>query len=247
MSWAHAGVRCWIDAKDNQPPPNHLCHLNSSKVSEGSRAVRVVTLAMNIPFPLQEALRDSILREPSLTPSAGSFQNVVNLSLNTLENRRRCSSTNTPQSACHVLLLVRPSSIIQGTQTNSLAVLNERGARENLRAGFPMDRKPYASHYDYEDASDLEEDDDEDILDDEPASAPQVVSEKPRNDDAVVLERSDAKSHESPDTIPVSDLDSMFCKLGPTLSLARHTRVKRTRVATDPTWPIQVQHYRGTV
>jgi len=60
MSRAHAGVRYWIDAKDNQPPPNHVYHLNSSKISDGSRAVGVTTLTMTIPFPLQEALRDSI-------------------------------------------------------------------------------------------------------------------------------------------------------------------------------------------
>ena len=89
-------------------------------------------------------------------------------------------------------------------------MLDERGAKENLKARFPTDRKPYTSHYDYEDDSDLEEDDDEDILDDEPASAPQVVTEKPRDDDAVVLERSNAKSHECSDIISVSDLDSMF-------------------------------------
>jgi len=90
-------------------------------------------------------------------------------------------------------------------------VLDERRAKENLRAKFPADRKPHTSHYDYEDDSDLEEDDDEDIIDDEPTSVPQVVSEKPRDDDAIiVLERSDAKNHECSDVLSISDLDSMF-------------------------------------
>ena len=79
-----------------------------------------------------------------------------------------------------------------------------------MRAGFPTDRNPYTIHYDYEDDSDLEEGDDDEILDDEPASVPQVVSEKLKDDDAVVIERSDAKSHESPDVFSVSDMDSMF-------------------------------------
>ena len=90
-------------------------------------------------------------------------------------------------------------------------MLDEREAKENLRARFPTDRKPYTTCYDYENDSDLEEDDDEDILDDEPASAPQVVTGKPRSGfDVVVLENSNAKSNEYPDIVSVSDLDSMF-------------------------------------
>jgi hypothetical protein len=94
-------------------------------------------------------------------------------------------------------------------------VLDERGAKENLRARFPTDRRPYTTRYDYEDDSDLEEDDDDDeddISDDEPASAPQVVTvtEKPRDKDVVVLEKSDAKDNEHSDVLSVSDLDSMF-------------------------------------
>ena len=90
-------------------------------------------------------------------------------------------------------------------------MLDERRVKENLRARFPTDRKPYATCYDYENDSDLEEGDDEDILDDEPASDPQVVAGKPRSgSDAVVLENSNAKSHESSDVLSVSDLDSMF-------------------------------------
>ena len=90
-------------------------------------------------------------------------------------------------------------------------MLAERAAKENLRARFPANRKPYTSHYEYEDDSDLEEDyDDDDISDDEPASVPQVVTEKPRENDTVVLEKSDAKSSEPSDILSVSDLDSMF-------------------------------------
>ena len=92
-------------------------------------------------------------------------------------------------------------------------MLDERGTKENLRARFPTDRKPYTTRYDYEDDSDLEEDDDEDndIMDDEPAGAPQAVTKEPRdNSDIVVLENSDTKNNESSDIISVSDLDSLF-------------------------------------
>jgi len=50
-------VRCCIAAKDNQPRPNHVYHLNSS---ESSPIANIATTTMTIPFPLQEALRDSI-------------------------------------------------------------------------------------------------------------------------------------------------------------------------------------------
>ena len=92
-------------------------------------------------------------------------------------------------------------------------MLDEGRTGENLRARFPTNRRPYTTHYDYEDDSDLEEDDDDDdgdILDDESAGVPQAVMEKPRDNDVVVLEKSDAKSNEPSDIVSVSDLDSLF-------------------------------------
>ena len=91
-------------------------------------------------------------------------------------------------------------------------MLDERGAKENLRTTFPAGRKPYTTRYDYENDSDLEEDDDDEVLDDEPTSAPQVVTKKPARDDSdvVVLENSDAKSNEPSDVLSISDLDSVF-------------------------------------
>ena len=50
-------VRYCIDAKDNHLHPNHVYHLNPS---ENSPIANVAILTMTIPFPLQEALRDSI-------------------------------------------------------------------------------------------------------------------------------------------------------------------------------------------
>ena len=90
-------------------------------------------------------------------------------------------------------------------------MLDERGAGENLRARFPTGGKPYTTRYDYEDDSDFEEDDDDDIVDDEPASVPQAVTKKPRDDsDIVVLKNSDAKNNEPSEILSVSDLDSLF-------------------------------------
>jgi len=112
---------------------------------------------------------------------------------------------------CHALLLVRLSSVVRDTRTNSLTVLDEKGIKENLRTRFPEDRKPYTNRYDFEDDSDLEEDDDDDsIIDDEPASDSQVVTRKPRNSSDIVLESSDAKINDPSDIVSISDLDSLF-------------------------------------
>jgi hypothetical protein len=94
-------------------------------------------------------------------------------------------------------------------------VLGAGETKENLRVRFPTDRKPYTNDYDYEDDSDLEEDDESDdendVLDNEPADAPHVAAEKPRNNsDGVTFETPDAKNSESSDIISVSDLDSLF-------------------------------------
>ena len=91
-------------------------------------------------------------------------------------------------------------------------MLDEGDVKQDLRAGFPTDRKPYASCYDYENDSDLEEDEDEAIPDDEPAvDASQVATEKPKNNsDVVILENSDGKSNECSDIVSISDWDSSF-------------------------------------
>jgi hypothetical protein len=94
-----------------------------------------------------------------------------------------------------------------------LTVLDARETEENLRTGFPADRKPYTNDYDYADDSDLEEDDEsddeDDTLDDEPV--PPVAAEKPKNNsDIVTVETPEARSNESLDIVSVSDLDSLF-------------------------------------
>ena len=167
---------------------------------------------MAIPFPLQEALRDSITSGTFVDTKfwvfskRGSKPERIGEPKALFVNGR--VAKRAPRLASRAL-----SSVVQGTSsgTNSLTVLNEREAKEDLRARFPTDRRPYTTHYDYENDSDLEEDsDDEDISDDEPTSDPQVVTRKLRNNDIVVLERSDAKSNESSDILSLSDLDSVL-------------------------------------
>ena len=91
-------------------------------------------------------------------------------------------------------------------------MLDECKNKESLRTRFPANKKPYTNNYDYEDDSDLEEDYEEDESDDESAVAPQVATEKSRNDspESVAIENSDAKSSKSSDIISISDLDSLL-------------------------------------
>jgi hypothetical protein len=88
-------------------------------------------------------------------------------------------------------------------------VFEDKKTEENIRARFPIDRKPYANDYDYQDDSDLGEGDDEDISDDGPV--PPQATEKSGNDsDLATVEKSDSEINECPDIISVSDIDSLL-------------------------------------
>ena len=91
-------------------------------------------------------------------------------------------------------------------------MLDQKEAKENLRAGFPLDRKPYTDDYDYDADSDLEEDEDWDSSD---AEDSRVVLEKGKSSQSdsstlVDSQNSDAKDDESSDIISVSDMDSLL-------------------------------------
>ena len=91
-------------------------------------------------------------------------------------------------------------------------MLDQEGAKENLRVGFPVDRKPHTNDYDYDVDSDLEEDEDWDSSD---TGDSKVVLDKAQDNqsDSVTLvggKNSDAKDNESSDIISVSDVDSLF-------------------------------------
>ena len=173
---------------------------------------------MTVPIALQEALRDSITSGSFVdtkfwlfskrTSNPGRIGGPKALFVNErVAKRVPRLGARTPIFRCY------PRS-----QTNPPPVLEERKRKENLRTRFPENRKPCTSHYDYEEDSDLEggdDDDDDDISDDEPTVSPQVATEKPPASplELVTIEKSDAKSRESSDTMSISDLDSLFSEL----------------------------------
>ena len=168
---------------------------------------------MTIPFPLQEALRDSITSGAFVDTKFWLFSKRSSKPGRVGEPRplfiNGRVAKRVPRLASRML-----SSFVQVTssRTNPSTVLDDRGAKENLRVRFPTHRKPYTTHYDYENDSDLEEDDDDDMADDEPPSAPQAATEKPRDNDAAVLVKSDAKSSGPSDILSTPDLDSVYSK-----------------------------------
>ena len=66
--------------------------------------------------------------------------------------------------------------------SHSFAVLDQKETKENLRARFPTDRKPYTDDYDYDADSDLEEDEDCDFCDFEDLKVAQEKGEGDKTD-----------------------------------------------------------------
>ena len=92
--------------------------------------------------------------------------------------------------------------------------IDECKSKENLRTGFPANRKPYTTNYEYEDDSDLEEDD-EDVSDDELEDSPRVATENSANhlSEPHAIDDSNTRSNEPSEVISVSDMDSLFSEL----------------------------------
>ena len=95
-----------------------------------------------------------------------------------------------------------------------MIVLDERKIKENLRVRFPIEREPYTSNYEYEDDSDLEDDDYDDGASDsgdEPVAASQIAGGKSGNySEHVTTEKSNTKgnSYQCSDITSVSEFDS---------------------------------------
>ena len=123
------------------------------------------------------------------------------------------------------------SSFLVTEDSYLIATVLDKETKENLRTGFPVDRKPYTGDYDYDDDSDLEEDEDWDSPDVEDFQAVPENGKNDRSDSATVVDtrNSDAKGNESPDTISVSDVDSLFSYSDDTKARAEAT------VAPTPT------------
>ena len=99
------------------------------------------------------------------------------------------------------------------------AVFDRKKPKENLRARFPADRRPYTSDYDYDADSDLEDDEDCDFCDFEDSKAVQEKGESDKTGPGVQdIQTSDEKENASSDVVSVSDVESLFS--GPSETIA---------------------------
>lgn len=175
----------------------------------GSRAT-----SMNIPIPLQEALRDSI--------TTGTF--VDTKFWVSSKRNSRTGRVGEPQALFVNGHVVRSVSRLG-------ALLDKKETKVNLRNKFPVDRKPYTTDYDYDADSDLDEDECWDLSESECTAQP--VPENPKGksgeSDSSTLVGSplDAKSRKSSDIISVSDVDSL-------LSDSAETKAEVKEVGTPP-------------
>ena len=91
-------------------------------------------------------------------------------------------------------------------------MLDQKETKENLRTGFPVDRRPYTDDYDYDADSDLEEDDDWDSSDTEDSRVAPENGKVDQSDSAILVcnKNPATKNNESSDIISISDVDSLF-------------------------------------
>ena len=102
------------------------------------------------------------------------------------------------------------------------AVLDRKKTKENLRARFPADRKPYTSDYDYDADSDLEEDEDCDFCDFGDSKTVQEKGESEKTDPSTEgIQTSDEKESASSDVVSVSEMESLFSDPPETIAEAR--------------------------
>ena len=169
---------------------------------------------MDIPIPLQEALRDSITSGKFIDTKFWVFSKRSSKSGRVGEPKALFVNEHVVRSVPRLgaRMFVFPSC--RGFLPDCFAVLDQNEKKQDLRAIFPVDKKPYIGDYDYDDDSDLEEDEDWDFSDDEDAQhLPADLKGKCDGSDSSTLADSrnpDAKGDESPDIISISDVDSLF-------------------------------------
>ena len=166
---------------------------------------------MDIPIPLQEALRDSITSGTFVDTKFWVFSKR-NSKLGRVGEPKALFVNghvvrSVPRLAARTFALLDPSGFL----SHWIVVLNQKETKESLRTKFPVDRKPYTGDYDYDCDSDLDEDEYCDFSDFEDSK---VVSEKGKSDktgsSTEDIQNSDGKENPSSDVISISDMDSLF-------------------------------------
>ena len=114
-------------------------------------------------------------------------------------------------------------------------MLKECKNKENLRTRFPANKKPYTNNYGYEDDSDLKDDNEGDVSDDEPEISPRVATEKSghHSPEPPAIDDPNAKNNEPSEVISISDLDSLFSESPDTKHKTEPAHVDKAVVIED--------------
>ena len=186
---------------------------------------------MDIPLPVQEALRDSITSGTFVDTKFWVFSKRSSRSGRVGEPKALFANGHVVRSVPRLGARAFIISNCYGSPSHRFTVLNWGEGGENLRTQFPVDRKPSTCDYDCDADSDLEEDEDWDSSDIEDTRVVPFKYKGDKSDSATLIgsRNSDAKGNESPDIISVSDMDSMFSDSADTKAGAEMT------VTSNPT------------
>ena len=168
---------------------------------------------MDIPTPLEEALRDSITSGTFIDTKFWVFSKRSSKSGRVGGPKALFVNGRVLKSVPQLNACMFASNISRRCPADHSAALGQRERNLNLRTHFPTGRKPYTTDYDYDADSDLEEEEDCDFSNDEETT--RAVSEKPRGksckSNSSILsgnQSSDAKGNGYSDI--TSDSDSLF-------------------------------------
>jgi len=134
---------------------------------------------MDIPIPLQEALRNSITSGTFIDTKFWVFSKHSSKGGRVGEPKALFVNGHVVRSIPRLGACTFVFFNCYRFLSHRFAVLDQRETEENLRTQFPADRKPCTDDYDYNADSDLEEDDNCDIFDVEDS---QVVSKEVKSD-----------------------------------------------------------------
>jgi hypothetical protein len=169
---------------------------------------------MDIPIPLQEALRDSITSGTFIDAKFWVFSKRSSKTGRVGEPKALFVNGHVVRSVPRLGACMLSSLNFRVFLPDHYAVLDQHETKQDLRTIFPADKQPHIGDYDYDADSDLEEDEDCDFSDDWDVRPP-PVDLKGKNDGSdsstlVGSQNPEVVGDKSPDIISVSDMDSLF-------------------------------------
>ena len=167
---------------------------------------------MDIPIPLQEALRDSITSGAFIDTTFWVFSKRGSKPGHARDPKALFMNGRVVRSVPRLGARAFVLSSRRGLLSDLFTVLDRQETKGNLRSGFPVDRKPYTAGYDYDADSDLEEDEDWYSSNVEDSQVAPAEGDRDKSDSGTLVgrENPDTKGNEPSDVVSISDVDSLF-------------------------------------